>query len=65
MVILNFNNNNLKILSFTLRFPLDWDRPWQAYPIPNIIGAITFQLISAFYTLFETMVRHKLGKKQH
>lgn len=48
-----------------LRFPLDWDRPWQAYPIPNIIGAITFQLISAFYTLFETMVRHKLGKKQH
>ncbi|KAG5680908.1 hypothetical protein PVAND_010386 [Polypedilum vanderplanki] len=46
-------------------FPLDWDRPWQIYPIPNIVGAITGQMIGAFYTLFETMVNHKLGKKQH
>ena len=46
-------------------FPLDWDRPWQIYPIPNIVGAITGQMLGSFYTLFETMVKHKLGKKQH
>ena len=46
-------------------FPLDWDRPWQIYPIPNIVGAITGQMVGSFYCLFETMVRHKLNKKQH
>ncbi|CAG9804876.1 unnamed protein product [Chironomus riparius] len=46
-------------------FPLDWDRPWQIYPIPNIVGAVTGQMLGSFYCLVETMVKHKLGKKQH
>ncbi|CRK98319.1 CLUMA_CG011681, isoform A [Clunio marinus] len=47
----------------SIAFPLDWDRPWQAYPIPNITGAITGQMLGCFYCFFETMVRYKLGKK--
>lgn len=46
-------------------FPLDWDRPWQIYPIPNVVGAVTGQMLGSFYCLVETMVKHKLGKKQH
>lgn len=45
-------------------FPLDWDRPWQIYPIPNVVGAITAQMVGCFYCFLETMVRYKLGKKQ-
>ncbi|XP_053688224.1 uncharacterized protein LOC128737577 [Sabethes cyaneus] len=36
--------------------PLDWDRPWQVYPLPNVVGAIggafgmsVFTLLSATY----------------
>lgn len=45
-------------------FPLDWDRSWQIYPIPNITGAITGQMLGCFYCFFESMVKYKLGKKQ-
>lgn len=24
----------------SMAYPLDWDRDWQAYPIPNVVGAI-------------------------
>ncbi|XP_053676058.1 phosphatidylinositol-glycan biosynthesis class F protein [Anopheles nili] len=36
--------------------PLDWDRPWQVYPIPNVVGSIgglfgmnVFNLLSTAY----------------
>ncbi|XP_055532965.1 uncharacterized protein LOC129723045 [Wyeomyia smithii] len=36
--------------------PLDWDRPWQVYPLPNVVGAVggafgmnVFTLLSATY----------------
>uniref|UniRef100_A0A182PNX1 Glycosylphosphatidylinositol anchor biosynthesis protein 11 n=1 Tax=Anopheles epiroticus TaxID=199890 RepID=A0A182PNX1_9DIPT len=36
--------------------PLDWDRPWQVYPIPNVVGSIgglfgmnVFNLLSTVY----------------
>jgi GPI ethanolamine phosphate transferase 2/3 subunit F len=45
-------------------FPLDWERPWQIYPIPNMTGAITAQMMGCFYCFFESMVKYKLGKKQ-
>lgn len=45
-------------------FPLDWDRPWQIYPIPNFVGSITGQMMGCFYCFFESMVNYKLGKKQ-
>jgi GPI ethanolamine phosphate transferase 2/3 subunit F len=45
-------------------FPLDWDRPWQIYPIPNFVGAITGQLFGCFFCLIESMIKSKLAKKQ-
>jgi GPI ethanolamine phosphate transferase 2/3 subunit F len=45
-------------------FPLDWDRPWQIYPIPNFAGAITGQLFGCFFCLIESMIKSKLAKKQ-
>jgi len=45
-------------------FPLDWDRPWQIYPIPNVVGAITAQMLGCFYCFLESMVKYRLGKKQ-
>jgi GPI ethanolamine phosphate transferase 2/3 subunit F len=45
-------------------FPLDWDRSWQMYPIPNFTGAITGQMLGSFYCFLESMVKYKLGKKQ-
>jgi len=45
-------------------FPLDWDRPWQIYPVPNVVGAITGQMMGCFYCFFETMVKYKFAKKQ-
>lgn len=44
--------------------PLDWDRPWQIYPIPNVVGCLTAQMLGCFYVFLETMVKYKLGKKQ-
>lgn len=30
--------------------PLDWDRPWQAYPVPNMCGALVGLLVGNLYT---------------
>lgn len=38
--------------------PLDWDRPWQAYPIPNVFGALvgfTLANIGKFLTSIQQM----------
>lgn len=34
--------------------PLDWDRAWQAYPIPNMIGGLVGLALSNAYTLLLT-----------
>lgn len=34
--------------------PLDWDRPWQVYPVPNVVGAIGGAFGMNIYTLLST-----------
>ncbi|KAL9700451.1 hypothetical protein quinque_003892 [Culex quinquefasciatus] len=34
--------------------PLDWDRPWQVYPVPNVVGAIGGAFGMAVFTLLNT-----------
>ncbi|XP_053665561.1 phosphatidylinositol-glycan biosynthesis class F protein [Anopheles marshallii] len=48
--------------------PLDWDRPWQVYPIPNVVGSIgglfgmnVFNLLSTAYI---SMYRNRRSKAQ-
>ncbi|RLU22320.1 hypothetical protein DMN91_004598 [Ooceraea biroi] len=45
--------------------PLDWDRPWQAWPIPCVIGALLGYLIGHFVTLIRTLLMPKLHRKVH
>ncbi|XP_077268373.1 phosphatidylinositol glycan anchor biosynthesis class F [Temnothorax americanus] len=45
--------------------PLDWDRPWQAWPIPCVIGALLGYLIAHFITLIKTLPAPKLRRKVH
>lgn len=35
--------------------PLDWDRPWQVYPIPNMLGALAGYTLSNLYGLLITL----------
>lgn len=39
--------------------PLDWDRPWQAYPIPNIVGAVLGYTFANIYTFLTSIVQIK------
>ncbi|XP_035912444.1 glycosylphosphatidylinositol anchor biosynthesis protein 11 [Anopheles stephensi] len=48
--------------------PLDWDRPWQVYPIPNVVGSIgglfginVFNLLS---TVYISLFRNRRPKAQ-
>ncbi|XP_055606375.1 uncharacterized protein LOC129754379 isoform X2 [Uranotaenia lowii] len=34
--------------------PLDWDRPWQVYPVPNVVGAIAGAFGMNVFTLLST-----------
>ncbi|KAJ2081906.1 hypothetical protein H4R24_002002 [Coemansia sp. RSA 988] len=36
--------------------PLDWDRPWQKWPIPTVFGAFMGNLISLLYVLVRCFV---------
>lgn len=45
--------------------PLDWDRPWQVWPIPCVIGALLGYLIAHFITLVRTLPAPKLRRKVH
>ncbi|KAG5328207.1 PIGF protein, partial [Acromyrmex heyeri] len=45
--------------------PLDWDRPWQAWPIPCVIGALLGYLIGHFITLVKMLPSLKLYRKVH
>lgn len=46
--------------------PLDWDRPWQVYPVPNVVGAIGGAFGMAIFTLLNTayFVAFKAGTKK-
>lgn len=43
--------------------PLDWDRAWQAYPIPNMIGGLVGLALSNVYTLLLTGLAAFVSKK--
>ncbi|XP_076655495.1 phosphatidylinositol glycan anchor biosynthesis class F [Halictus rubicundus] len=45
--------------------PLDWDRPWQAWPIPCVIGALLGYMTAHFITLAQTLPVLRVGKKIH
>ncbi|XP_076628607.1 phosphatidylinositol glycan anchor biosynthesis class F isoform X2 [Colletes latitarsis] len=45
--------------------PLDWDRPWQTWPIPCVLGALLGYMIAHFITLAKILPMLKLGKKIH
>lgn len=49
-------------------YPLDWDRSWQAYPIPNIVGAIGglavangFELLKISGATLKQRINNSLG----
>ncbi|XP_031618526.1 phosphatidylinositol-glycan biosynthesis class F protein [Contarinia nasturtii] len=37
--------------------PLDWDRPWQAYPIPNIVGAVLGFSFANIHTFLSSIIQ--------
>lgn len=43
--------------------PLDWDRPWQVWPIPCAIGAFLGYAIAHFIILFKTLPTLKRSKR--
>lgn len=45
--------------------PLDWDRPWQAWPIPCVLGALLGYLIGHIVTIIRTVLVPKLHRKVH
>lgn len=47
----------------TIVIPLDWDRPWQVWPIPCVIGALFGYMIAHFITLVKTLPVLRLSKK--
>lgn len=42
--------------------PLDWNRPWQAWPIPCVIGALIGYFVAHFITFIQISTT-KLKKK--
>ncbi|XP_046821267.1 phosphatidylinositol-glycan biosynthesis class F protein [Vespa crabro] len=42
--------------------PLDWDRPWQVWPIPCVTGALLGYTIAHFIILFKTVPTLKQSK---
>lgn len=36
--------------------PLDWDRDWQAYPIPNVVGALIGFIFANFHSLISSAI---------
>lgn len=45
--------------------PLDWDRPWQVWPIPCVIGALLGYMSAHFITLSNVLPLFKLREKIH
>ena len=46
-----------------ITIPLDWDRPWQAWPIPCVIGALVGYMTGHFVTLVKILPALRLHKK--
>jgi phosphatidylinositol glycan class F len=44
--------------------PLDWDKNWQIYPIPQVLGALFGNFVSNTFTLSETLVKNIKFKKR-
>lgn len=44
-------------------FPLDWDCPWQVWPVPCVIGAFLGYTSAHFITFINTLSMLRLGKK--
>lgn len=42
--------------------PLDWDRPWQEWPIPCMIGALIGYMIAHFITLIKVLSHRRYLK---
>ncbi|KAK0079284.1 hypothetical protein PV325_001441 [Microctonus aethiopoides] len=42
--------------------PLDWDRPWQVWPIPCVIGALIGYMIAHYITLIKVLPIIKFWK---
>ncbi|KAF9391172.1 hypothetical protein CPB97_007292 [Podila verticillata] len=36
--------------------PLDWDRPWQAWPVPSVLGAFLFYMVGTIVGLVVSIV---------
>lgn len=36
--------------------PLDWDRPWQVYPIPNVVGAFGGHLLGCAFSIMKSVL---------
>ncbi|XP_052871476.1 uncharacterized protein LOC128277069, partial [Anopheles cruzii] len=46
--------------------PLDWDRPWQVYPIPNVVGCIVglfgMNLLTLLRTAYVSFTQRRIKK---
>lgn len=48
-----------------IAIPLDWDRPWQLWPIPCVLGALVGYMLGHLFTLVKTLTVVRSGKKDH
>ncbi|CAM1331447.1 PIGF (predicted) [Pycnogonum litorale] len=44
--------------------PLDWNRPWQEWPLPSFLGISLFLLISHLYNIFKVIFEATSKKKK-
>lgn len=45
--------------------PLDWDRPWQAWPVPCVLGAFLFYMIGTVVGLVVSiMMRQQAARRE-
>ncbi|XP_063700976.1 phosphatidylinositol-glycan biosynthesis class F protein [Culicoides brevitarsis] len=50
----------------SIAMPLDWDRPYQTYPIPQVVGAIGGHLLGCVFFVLRTMLinaKNEIKKK--
>lgn len=73
MAYLEYVQNNAMVCMFgawisSIVAPLDWDRDWQNYPIPNVCGAIMGMAVSNVYWLIvgvgKRFVKNEEGTKR-
>ncbi|XP_043276408.1 phosphatidylinositol-glycan biosynthesis class F protein [Venturia canescens] len=46
-----------------IAIPLDWDRPWQVWPIPCVLGALVGYMLGHLYTLIKTLTFLRSNRK--